>query len=230
MNVLIARLALSVVEGVLNGDAQEHDPARSWFDKMRAALEGAKTPRVESRQRELDGAKMRWTFFREGDRVSLMGTPGEEPHPIFRTVSDGKRRLLAPFPNERDPAPQGFAGQTLALFAQFGCMQFVVTPPGAAGKWPRLSGFSPRDPEELEGRQVRGVRYRASWEGIAEVYEITLWLDEKSALPVKRSVKSTFRWSPLKGEKGRFIAFDEVYTLVRLNDPIPEGTFWIPPP
>jgi len=215
-----------------SGDVQgREDAARSWFDKMGAALEAAKTLHIESRNVSLGStAEERWIFSREGQRVCLMGRIGESQDLVYRTVSDGKRCSMDPFPNAEGrlvaAAPQGFASKTVTWFAQFGCTQFLGVPPGAAeNSSPRISAFALRDPELLDGRRVQALRFRARWEGSEEGYEITLWLDAKSALPVKRCIRSTFRWSAEKGKEGQFIGSDEVYTLVRLNAPIPEGTF-----
>jgi outer membrane lipoprotein-sorting protein len=136
----------------------------------------------------------------QGNKARVKATThvGADKH-VLRMVSNGAKmrlRLASDGQPREQPTPRQLH-ETLALtFTRLGLdaglSPFRPQPPGAADQAPenllRLADFKTGAAEKVEDRAARVIRYRVSGPGVPGPARITLWLDARTNLPLKRRI------------------------------------------
>jgi hypothetical protein len=170
----------------------------------------------------------------EGQKASVSwGTGGNL---FFRMVSDGQDVVgsLPLYDEEPKPAPKNLRDALLIRFSRVGVMTLFPHRPDPA-KDPKaipidgkthlvLSEFVLAGTEIVDNRSTVKLRYRVYAEGTPAGYQMTLWIDLKTDLPVKRHYIATQKWSPdgisLSRDEG-----EEVYRSLILDSKIEDKEF-----
>jgi outer membrane lipoprotein-sorting protein len=136
----------------------------------------------------------------QGNKARVKATThvGADKH-VMRMVSNGAKMQLrlagGGKPRERSTPRQLHQAMTLTftrLGLTAGPAAFRPQPPGATGQAPesllQLADFKTGAAAKVEDRDARVVHYRLSGPGVPGPARVTLWLDARTNLPVKRQI------------------------------------------
>ena len=223
--------ALGIPLGSCGPDSSQAE-AQALFTKMSDTLAAAPALHIESRSSIYDTShEVTWLFIRSGNRVRIQGTPtGNLLHTLI--ISDGDRLLVSPYPNQYNQeigdAPYTYGKDAVRWFTQIGSTtQLALRGNSGARGRTLVRGLKFGENDQGEGRATRELRYRIGWQGTDAEYEVRLWVDAKTLLPVKRVVRSLFKWAPVSDREGSIQGFDETYTRITLDGKIDPALFEI---
>jgi hypothetical protein len=181
--------------------------AQRLFQQMEAKLDKAKTLRLsfdskfETDSPPFKGWKLKGTVGLMGNKSRAEldgGTPGGEPFKVM-TISDGVQTVDIQGSNRKTrPAPKVRVSNLLTILTRPGFM-IMITPlppePFANPDFDLKEGFSVSafklGPKERIGeRETRRVDYTLAVKGNEGTFPVSVWIDLKTALPVKRQVRA----------------------------------------
>jgi len=222
MGVVVLHLAVLAIALFL---PQEKNEAEELFKRMEEKLLKAKTLQcmvegvVEPIKLKLSGE----LWLDEGNRARMeLEGKTEEVNRSAVIISDGRTVRKAQDENARSiVASERYGTHVRTCFARFGFL-------GMTDQWDdtvadpletrRLSGFRLGAKEKVGEREAQAVEYRIG----GEPAEVTLWIDLKSHLPLKRTVTQ----APQRfGKMGEVTVIREMYADVKLDERVDPAKF-----
>lgn len=211
-------------------DVSTRAEAEKILKKVEETLAGAKTLRFDY-ARTYDGAPLNGSFAREGDRLHFSFTEERKREgPLRHTrVSDGREFALAV--NERKAVKSkvqpGLGANAIAVM--------LHAAPESLDPWFNVEeGIPLRSAVELSDLRTRGSAKVGALEAVvleflrgkpgdgANRSHVTLWVDGRRLLPLKRLV------IPASEEPKYVSRLEETFSNFVLDSPIPPETFQIP--
>jgi outer membrane lipoprotein-sorting protein len=129
-------------------------------------------------------------------------------------VSEGKDGKW----EKKKEGPKALRDHFLRMFGKAGLTAAVEVPPEEQFQ---LTNFKPGKKVQLAGQEVQLLEYKISFKGDKAFALVTVWLDTKSHLPLKRAL--------LSYEEGKKKAtITETYTRPRVDEKIDAKTFQVP--
>jgi len=199
-----ALAALAVVALAAPVRADDDKDARALFDKMEKALTGAKTLQVEAKGKvDSDQAKLEVDarlLLAEGNkgRLEFAGSFGEKTFK-FKSVSDGsKTKTINPKGEAQEKeTPKTFHKNFVTIASRAGLASLIITGRKGGGKQPtaealKVSDFKLGKREKIDKRDAQAVEYQLQPEGLQVTLGMTVWIDVKTNLPVRRSIETPF--------------------------------------
>jgi outer membrane lipoprotein-sorting protein len=228
-------LLIAALAAALPVAGQGADDAEKLFRKMEQRLVRAKTLRVaaEFTMQASEEMKFKGTFsLAPGDRarLAMISTVGGKTRKGL-VVSDGKQMQWSndgvvgsvapttPKMNELFAAKFARAGIGFSFLLAVRSDVPVETVKSIDELYP-ASGFRFGKKEKVDGRATRVVEHKLTWAGKEPVFAVTVWLDAKTNLPMKRRLTAT--------KDGSTITITEVYTDVALDGKLDDKLFTLP--
>ena len=224
---LAACLALAL--GNPSDASQENFSARKLYEKMTRTLLEARSLRVTSQVRmSATPKKLDWLFLRQGNRVRIeSGAPAISVlHWVM--LSDGSTIYEPQSAPWFRPAPAELGARWVHWFVRFGARP-MFNPPQCLPENAKLetSEFRLGEITKVGKVTTQELRFKLGWTGTKDGFNVKVWIDRKTHLPVKRHVSATFKvMLPLSREIIQ--EWEEVYTRIELEAKIDPARFKVP--
>jgi outer membrane lipoprotein-sorting protein len=152
---------------------------------------------------EVADKKLTMLMVSDGKRISTTGLgPASEPKDTPKKLDEILRATMAR------------AGVLLPLFAGEPVRE------GEKHKEPDVDEMFKVSDVKVAGKDAQSVEYKLTIKGMKEPLAVTVWLDSKTDLPLKRVLKGT--------EDGKTMTITETYTEVTLDKKFEAKTFELP--
>jgi outer membrane lipoprotein-sorting protein len=202
LTALIVLLTVTTLAGENDSDEAS---AQRLFKKMEAKLETAKTLRLSFDSKfETDSPPFKGWILKgtvavkdKQSRAEISrGKPGNEPFKAL-TVSDGTQVVEIQEGNRKTrPASKVSISNLLTLVERPGFMMMTTPLPPEPFANPNfdlkegfsVSGFKLGPREQIGARETQRVDYTLSVKGNSGTFPVSVWIDSKTGLPVKRQV------------------------------------------
>ncbi len=228
-----AVLALGLLAGALPASDQvRQNEAEKLFRDMEKKIQAAKAFRIAFTVEIKDDAKERADRF----KGSLLLTNGNKARMIisevrgqtrkWELVSDGKQVRSE---GATSATPKNFHGlasilvSRLGVFPTFPVIPFAIAQADKVGKFEGSKldawGFKAGAAEKIGGRDAKVVRFKVGEKGDRDAAAVTVWIDSKTLLPLKRVVVANPRSAQI---------VTEIYKQFTLDLKVGARTFELP--
>jgi hypothetical protein len=213
-----------------------HSPlgATQLYRRVKEQLLSARTVVVESTFREKDASDYwMWELSRDSDRFRVDGRCSRADFGFFwKTISDGRRTYSSPARNFEiegvEVATPNEANRVVERFMDVGVGAIWLGPQGKSVGELELKDLREDVPVVIKNRICQVLRYQMIFRGTDDGFNVILWIDRETLLPVKREYKSNFTVSQNSKLAGVNQEGEEVYVRILLNSEIDANRFKLP--
>ena len=233
MRTLLSMAVTLLASGCSRDMRTPEEPAK-LYAQVKDRLVSAKTLAIEVSFRAPDETDpWTWTFLREGDRFRSEGRCSNPEIPFFwMAISNGRSTYLSPAKNmELEGLESTAPGEALLIIERIMRMGLgaVWTAPESVGRRElELKDMREGKSRLHGGRACRVLLYRMLFQGTQEGFDVTLWLDPLTLIPVKRHYRATFQISRPSRKEGVIQEGEETYVKVLLDGKIDPDQFKLP--